>query len=124
MRGLVVDREGKVLLVRHTYCPGWHLPGGGVSKGESSQTGICRELMQEVGVETSEESLRVLNVSFSRIDSKHDHVLYYYVTEWTQISNPWPSLEIADAGFFSLSELPVDVSKLTRMAIEVYLESK
>src|SRR5262245_2056555 len=29
-RVLMVDGEKKIYLIRHTYAPGWHFPGGGV----------------------------------------------------------------------------------------------
>ncbi|HYV61483.1 MAG TPA: NUDIX domain-containing protein, partial [Bryobacteraceae bacterium] len=35
VRALVVDGSGCILLVKHSYVSGWHLPGGGVEAGET-----------------------------------------------------------------------------------------
>jgi 8-oxo-dGTP pyrophosphatase MutT (NUDIX family) len=47
---IVDDAEGHVLLVRHSYQTGWHLPGGGVGAAEPPAEAVLRELREEVGL--------------------------------------------------------------------------
>jgi 8-oxo-dGTP diphosphatase len=47
---IAVWANGNVLLVRHSYKPGWKLPGGGVKAGEHHLAGALRELAEEVGL--------------------------------------------------------------------------
>lgn len=48
---ILQNEGGRVLLVRQRYSPGWHLPGGGVERGEPPAKAIIRELQEEVGLQ-------------------------------------------------------------------------
>ena len=47
-RVMVIDGDS-VLLIRHTYVPGWSFPGGGVEPGESAEESAVREVREETG---------------------------------------------------------------------------
>lgn len=47
---IVDEGDGEVLLVKHSYRRGWHLPGGGVARGEPPADAILRELREEIGL--------------------------------------------------------------------------
>src|SRR5829696_739735 len=76
VRALLIDEEQKRFLVRHTYCAGWHLPGGGVEVGETLECALRRELKEEAGVElTGPPALHGLYLNISA--SPRDHVALY-----------------------------------------------
>src|SRR5579864_85801 len=78
VRALVLDKEDQVLLVRHTYVPGWHLPGGGVEQGETVLDAVTRELREEGNIELEEEP-RLHGIFFNKRISPRDHVAVYVV---------------------------------------------
>lgn len=122
VRGLVHDRaQGTVLLVRHTYVEGWHLPGGGIEADETAVNALRRELIEEANVELTEEPALV-SVHYNRRASRRDHVLLYLVETFHQTSKPEPTREIAEARFFRLDDLPTDISPSSAKRIREVLD--
>src|SRR5262245_44331660 len=45
VRAVVIDGQGRVFLIRHSYVAGWHLPGGGRSEEHTSELQSLRHLV-------------------------------------------------------------------------------
>ncbi len=117
VRALLRDRGGRIALVRHHYVAGWYLPGGGVDKGESAETAIRRELIEEVGL--AEVAITgVLGVYHNRNEAKDDHVVVFVCAaahpERLAATDP---REVAAVGWFAADALPDDTSPATRRRI-------
>jgi 8-oxo-dGTP pyrophosphatase MutT (NUDIX family) len=76
VRVLVQNLEGEILVVKHSYVPGWHLPGGGVDHGEDVETAARREVYEETGIsELIDLNFSCLKHNFTVSD--RDHVTYF-----------------------------------------------
>jgi 8-oxo-dGTP pyrophosphatase MutT (NUDIX family) len=123
VRAVVLDGEGKVFLVKHSYITGWHLPGGGVEVGESFGEALRRELMEEGRIEPKEEPA-LHGLFFNSHVSRRDHVAVYVVREFSQVHMPAPNREIIACGFFDPAALPGETTPGTRLRISEVLDGK
>ena len=46
----LLERDGRLLMLRQPHREGWSLPGGLLSRGESAADAVQRELVEEIGV--------------------------------------------------------------------------
>lgn len=113
-RAIIFDGEGRVVLIRHTYVWGWQLPGGGVKRGESALEGARREAAEEAGV-ILDQPEKMLGIYLKDQPWQSDHVVVYVFRGYSPVPGfKLPSHEIAEAGFFSLENLPSDTTAATR----------
>ncbi len=121
VRGVVLDSERRVLLVKHSYVAGWHLPGGGVEVGETLLQALTRELMEEGRVELA-GAPALHGVFLNSHVSRRDHVAVYVVRAYRQDRAPEPNREIVATGFFDAAALPADTTAGTRRRIAEVLD--
>ena len=113
VRGAVFDADGRILLVRHSYVPGWYMPGGAVEPGEALHDALGRELIEESGVALTAPA-RLFGMYFNAKASRRDHVALYVCREWEQAQPPPRNMEIVDSGFFTRGALPEGTTESTR----------
>lgn len=112
VRGLAVDGEGRVLLVKHTYLDGWWLPGGGVERGQTCEEALVREMREEAGLIVEGRPV-LASVHSNERFFRGDHVLVYRIDRFS-ITDRAGRGEIADIGWFHPAALPADTTRATR----------
>ncbi len=117
VRAAVLNDRGEVFLIRHTYTPGWHLPGGGVEVGETMAEALAKELREEARI-TLTGTATLFGVYFNRKTSPRDHVALYIVRAFAVDGIKQPDMEIAEAGWFALAALPQGVTPATRRRLD------
>lgn len=121
VRVIATTPEGGVVLVRHAYVAGWHLPGGGVERGESFMRGAARELEEEGGYFTREEDLRCFGVYANIDEFKSDHVILVVTEKITPSLRTASRFEIVESRLFPLQSLPTDLAAGSARRLDEYL---
>lgn len=107
-----------VLLVQHSYVPGWHLPGGGVHRREPLPAAAIREVAEETGL-TITGPVRLLGIYARFCHGASDHVATYCTEHWQGTLHA-DGLEIRAAAFFPLDAMPEGTTPATRRRIAEY----
>jgi len=111
---MLFDDDGRILLLEHVFRPdsGWGIPGGFLSGSEQPQDGLRRELREEVSIEIDE-----VEFLFARTLPRPRQVEIYFRAR--VIGDPKPSsFEIKQAQWFTLNELPEELSNDQRRLIQ------
>src|SRR5215472_16377337 len=113
------DSDGRILLVKHTYQPGWLFPGGGVGRGEPPEHAVARELKEEVGFVrgSAPEFVRL----YTRRAGWATNVVALYRLRDVEIDfrTNW---EISEARFFAPDALPAGTPSTVRRRIAEILD--
>ena len=107
VRAIAQSDDGKFLLVRHPYTPGWHFPGGGVEKGQTAVQALRDELRQETGLQIAGEPV-MHGLFYNNNVSKRDHILVCQCNVQGGLEAKPTSIEIAEIAYFSFEDLPQD----------------
>jgi len=111
---MLFDNQSRILLLDHVFRAdkGWGVPGGFIANGEHPEEALRRELREEVSIEIDEVKLL-----FVRTLGFIKQVEIYYRAR--VIGDPKPSsIEIKQARWFALNELPAEISPDQRRLIE------
>lgn len=101
--------EGRVVLVRLTYAPGWRLPGGGRKRGETVEEGMLRELREEIGLAAHGAIERLEDVRPDALPG--DRSAMFLVRDVAY--RPRQTLEIEEVREFYPGDLPEAISRAT-----------
>lgn len=99
--GIFLDKQNRILLVKHTYRgQGWSLPGGYAKAGEHPKEAIEREVKEECGyVVSADERLKIrTDRDSARLDIIYKGVFIGGVFEASE--------EVSSAKFFDFENLP------------------
>jgi 8-oxo-dGTP pyrophosphatase MutT (NUDIX family) len=120
VRAQVFDERGRILLIEHSYTPGWHMPGGGIERGETAARAVARELEEEAGIRPDGHP-QLVSIHSNAGAFRGDHVLVYRVPEWSAVAATSRG-EILRVDWFDLAALPEGTTPGTRRRITEVLD--
>ena len=121
-RGVLIDGS-KVLLIKHTYVPGWQFPGGGVDPGETMQNAMEREVYEETGYRVT-GNVELFGIYHNNHVTNRDHVALYTCRKFEMAQIFQANFEIAEMGWFDHKKLPNDMAmSASRRVAEIFGDS-
>lgn len=114
---VMLVKDDKIVLVKHSYQDAWYLPGGGVKRGETLEQSIRREAAEECGASLNQ--IQFLGIYTNFIEYKSDHIALFLSQDFI-LSNRHDR-EIERVATFSLHQLPRKLSPGSRQKIRAFI---
>lgn len=100
---LVIDLGGRVPLLRNERDE-WELPGGKLEVGESPESGVCREVGEELGLAITE--VEIVDAWVYEITPARHVFVVSYGTTYAGTEQPVYSSEHKELGIFGYDDVP------------------
>lgn len=121
IRGLVLDADNKILLVKESTDSRWSLPGGWADVGYSPKETILKEIKEETGLDAEVKQLLAV---FDK--NKHDHppephYVFKMVFYCTALSTTLQKgFDVLDIGYFDINDLPeLSTNRILKTQLEL-----
>ena len=121
VRTILLDGDDRVFLVRHSYVPGWHFPGGGVERGETVRTAALREAREEAALEITGEP-ELVGIYLNGAMANRNHVAVFATRSFRPLVGIKDDWEILERGFFPVRTLPAGTTDGTRARLAEWLD--
>jgi 8-oxo-dGTP diphosphatase len=108
---VILDTQGRVLLVKHNYGPlNWELPGGGAEDGESIVETALREVLEETGLHVVAQ-----HTTGIYYDTAADmlHFVFLCQSRDPALIPTSGTEEVSESAFWSPTTLPRPISDFT-----------
>lgn len=121
----IIEKDGKVLIVRNPDDREWEIPGGRLNKNELPEEGLVREIREEIGVEIIPQGIVFVNMFVHKIEGDHLNVIY-----WANLADPEKSLvfeeaEVAEVRWITPAELHTQpIWDDNREALEIFFKMR
>lgn len=117
----IVEKNGQILLVRHTYGRRlWGFPGGSVKKDEDLYDAVKREVKEEVGIEL--ENVKQIGSFVDTSQYVQDHIYCFVANPLSERLNINEN-EILEARWVSLVNLP-SVGFIAQKILDLWQQEK
>lgn len=118
--GLVIIRDGKVLLYKRMKAPEagyWNIVGGKVDHMEPAETAAKREAEEESGLAIGKVDFLCLTEQIVEADRHHWVSLIYITRDFAGEPSLMEPDKLSEFGWFGRNDLPEPLSAFTKAAI-------
>ncbi|MCM3626762.1 NUDIX hydrolase [Paenibacillus glycanilyticus] len=117
---VIMDSEGRILLVKHNYGKyNWEVPGGLSELNESAEETAKREVFEETGLEVTVG--RLTGVYY---EPTHDMHHFAFICKVADNQQPQPdAAEVTECKYFNVDDLPRPISDFTIARIQQALNT-